>query len=85
MQGTQVVTNIVEILGSGIVGLASKIGQGVSALVNDLWFTTTGTGSDAVTTMSVFAIMVCVFAGIGLAIGLSRLIFNWLGSLGGSR
>lgn len=85
MQGTDVVTDIVEIIGSGIVALAQKIGAGVSALVNNLWFTTTGEGSSATTTMSVFAVMVCVFAGIGLAIGLSRLIFNWLGSLGGSR
>lgn len=81
MAGTAVVTEIVSILVSGITGLASGIGSGVSALVNNLWFTTTGD----TTTMSVFAIMVCVFAGIGLAVGLSRLIFNWLGSLGGSR
>lgn len=85
MTGIAVVEQIVGILVSGITGLASGIGTGVQSLVNALWFTTTGTGSDAVTTMSVFAVMVCVFAAIGLAVGLSRLIFNWLGSLGGSR
>lgn len=85
MTGTAVVEEIVAILVSGIQQLGSGIGAGVANLVNSLWFTTTGTGESAVTTMSVFAIMICVFAAIGLAVGLSRLIFNWLGSLGGSR
>lgn len=85
MTGTDVVGDIITILVSGIQNLATGIGQGVASLVNALWFTTTGTGDNAVTTMSVFAIMVCSFAAIGLAVGLSRLIFGWLSSLGGSR
>lgn len=83
MTGTAIVEQIVSILGAGITGVASFIGSGLNNLVNDLFFTTTGTGSDAVTTMSMFGIMVVVFAGISLAIGLSRLVVQWLGSLGG--
>ena len=83
MTGTAIVEQIVSILGAGITGVASFIGSGLNSLVNDLFFTTTGTGSDAVTTMSMFGIMVVVFAGISLAIGLSRLVVQWLGSLGG--
>lgn len=69
MTGTSIVEQIVSILGAGITGVASFIGSGLNSLVNDLFFTTTGTGSDAVTTMSMFGIMVVVFAGISLAIG----------------
>lgn len=83
MTGAEIVAQIISILGSGITGVAGFIGSGINTLVNDLFFTTTGTGADAVTTMSMFGIMVCVFAGISLAIGLSRLIVQWLGSLGG--
>lgn len=85
MSGSAIVAEIISIIGSGISGVAGFIGSGINTLVNDLFFTTTGTGSDAVTTMSMFGIMVCVFAGIALAIGLSRLVVQWLGSLGGNK
>ena len=55
--------------------------SGLNDLVQNLFFTTTGD----TTSMSMFGIMVVVFAGIGLAIGLSRLVVQWLGSLGGSK
>lgn len=83
MTGSAIVAEIIAILTSGITGIAAAIGTGLNNLVNDLFFVTTGTGSEATTTMSMFGIMVCVFAGISLAIGLSRLVVKWLGSLGG--
>lgn len=85
MEGTAIVTQIIAILTSGIKGIAQGIGEGLSSLVQSIFFVTTGTGDAAVTTMSTFGILVCVFAGISLAIGLSRLVVRWLSSLGGSR
>lgn len=81
MTGTEVVTEIVGILVSGIQALGSGIGAGISNFVTSLWFT--GTGENQ--TMSAFAIIVCVFAAIALAIGLTRLVYNLLVSLGGNK
>lgn len=81
MDGSAIVTEIIEILTSGITGIATGIGSGLKGLVDNIFFTTSG----ETTTMSTFGIMVCVFAGISLAIGLSRLIVRWLSSLGGSK
>ena len=81
MDGTAIVAEIIEILTAGITGIATGIGSGLKALVDNIFFTTAEGGA----TMSTFGIMICVFAGISLAIGLSRLIVRWLSSLGGSR
>lgn len=81
MDGSAIVAEIIEILTSGITGIATGIGSGLKGLVDNIFFTTSG----ETTTMSTFGIMVCVFAGISLAIGLSRLIVRWLSSLGGSK
>ena len=81
MDGSAIVAEIIEILTSGITGIATGIGSGLKGLIDNVFFTTSGD----TTTMSTFGIMVCVFAGISLAIGLSRLIVRWLSSLGGSR
>lgn len=83
MSGTSIVTEIVGILVAGIQQLGAGIGAGISNFVQSLAFTTTGEGSSATTNMSVFLVMVCVFAAIALAVGLTRLIFNWLQNLGG--
>ena len=80
MTGSAIIAEIISILTSGITGIAGAIGGGLNDLVQNLFFTTTGDTS----AMSMFGIMVCVFAGISLAIGLSRLVVQWLGSLGGS-
>ena len=80
MTGSAIIAEIISILTAGITGIASAIGGGLNDLVQNLFFTTTGD----TTSMSMFGIMVCVFAGIGLAIGLSRLVVSWLSSLGGS-
>ena len=79
MTGSAIIAEIISILTAGITGIATAIGGGLNDLVQNLFFTTTGD----TTSMSMFGIMVVVFAGIGLAIGLSRLVVQWLGSLGG--
>lgn len=78
MDGVQIVTQIVNILGAGISGLGAKIGEGVSATAQALFFT--GTGSSQ--TMSVYAILVIALAGVSLAIALTSRIFTWLTTLG---
>lgn len=76
---TSVLTEIISILVAGITDLAGGIGEGLGALVTSI-FLTEGTGGEM--TLSVFGGVVVIFAGISLAIGLSRLIFNWVTSLG---
>lgn len=78
MTGVAMVEQIVGILVAGIKGLATGIGEGVSDLAQNLFLT--GTGETQ--TLSVFGTLICVFAGISLCIGLSRLIFQWVSSLG---
>lgn len=78
MTGVQIVTAIIEILVSGITGVATGIGQGFSQLAEGIFLTANG---DA-TTLSVFGTLIIVFAGISLALGLCRWVVNFLSSLG---
>ena len=78
-----VLTEIIEILTSGITSMATGIGSGLTALVQNI-FLTVGTDG-AVTGLSTFGTVTVIFAGIGLAVGLSRLVVKWVTSLGGSR
>ena len=82
MTGVQIMQSIIEILVGGISGVATGIGQGLSTLAQSVFLQTTGTGSDATTTLSTFGVLVVVFAGISLAIGLSRWVVNFVASLG---
>lgn len=75
----EILTQIIEILVGGITGIATGIGGGLSTLVQSIFLTSGGEGA---TTLSTFGIMVIVFAGISLAIGLSRWVLNFLTSLG---
>lgn len=78
MTGVQIVQAIIEILVSGITGVATGIGQGFSDLAEGIFLTTVG---DA-TQLSVFGTLIIVFAGISLALGLCRWVVNFLSSLG---
>lgn len=78
MEGTAVVSSIIEILVSGITGIATGVGTGLTELVKSIFFTTSGDTQ----TLSMFGIMIVVFAGISLAIGLSRWVLQFLTSLG---
>ncbi len=79
MEGTAVVSSIIEILVSGITGIATGIGGGLSELVKSIFFVTAEGGTQE---LSTFGIMIVVFAGISLAIGLSRWVLQFLTSLG---
>lgn len=82
MTGVQIMQAIIEILVGGISGVATGIGQGLSTLAQSVFLQTTGTGESATTTLSTFGVLVVVFAGISLAIGLSRWVVNFVASLG---
>lgn len=82
MTGVQIMQSIIEILVGGISGVATGIGQGLSTLAQSVFLQTTGSGESAVTSLSTFGVLVVVFAGISLAIGLSRWVVNFVASLG---
>lgn len=75
-------TSIIELMVGGISGVAEGIGRGLSTLAQSIFLVTTGTGAEATTTLSVFGALVIIFAGISLAIGLSRWVVNFVASLG---
>lgn len=77
---TAVLTEIIELLVGGITGIATGIGQGLSNLVTSIFLE----GSGETLALSVFGGVIVVFAGVSLAIGLSRWVTNWVTSLGGS-
>ena len=82
MTGVQIMQAIIEILVGGISGVATGIGQGLSTLAQSVFLQTTGEGASAATSLSTFGVLVVVFAGISLAIGLSRWVVNFIASLG---
>lgn len=82
MTGTQIMQSIIEILFGGITQVAQGIGSGLSTLAQSVFLQTTGQGESATTTLSTFGVLIVVFAGISLAIGLSRWVVNFVASLG---
>ena len=82
MTGTALVTAIIEILVSGISGIATGVGQGLSTLAQNIFFTTTGTGETATTGLSVLGVCIIAFAAISLGLSLCRWVLNFFTSLG---
>ena len=75
---SSVLQEIITLLTSGISQMATGIGGGLKALVEAIFLDTSG----ASPVLSTFGGIVVVFAGIALAIGLSRFVVNWVTSLG---
>lgn len=73
-----IVNEIISILTSGLTAMASGIGNGLKELTTSVFLDTT---TDT-TKLSTFGSVVCIFAGISLAVGLSTLIVKWIMSLG---
>lgn len=73
-----IVNEIITILTSGLTSMASGIGNGLKELTSSVFLDNT---TDT-TKLSTFGSVVCIFAGISLAIGLSTLIVKWVMSLG---
>lgn len=72
---TGVLTSIIQLLVGGLTEMAKGIGGGLTALVESIFVSSAG----ALTT---FGSLVVIFAGISLAIGLSRWVVNFVTSLG---
>lgn len=73
-----VLTEIITLLTSGITEMAKGIGGGLTSLVTSIFLDTASDG----TKLSVFGGVIIIFAGISLAVGLSRWVVNWVTSLG---
>ena len=76
---TALLTEIISILVGGITGVATGIGEGLSTLAKCIFISSTEGGA---MTLSVFGGLIVIFAGISLAIGLSRWVVNFVTSLG---
>lgn len=74
--------DIISILVGGLVDFGQGIGTALSALVKSIFLVTTGEGSGATTTLSIFGIMILIFGSVSLAVGLSRWAVNFVTSLG---
>lgn len=82
MSGVQIMQAVIEILVGGITQVAQGIGSGLSTLAQSIFLQTSGSGESATTSLSTFGVLIVVFAGISLAIGLSRWVVNFVASLG---
>lgn len=78
MDGLAIMQDIIGILVGGITEVANGIGSGLSTLAQSIFLTTSG----ETTTLSAFGVLIVVFAGISLALGLCRLVYQFLTSLG---
>lgn len=72
-------TQIIQILVGGLSEMATGLGKGLNDLVTNLFVKVGTEGSQTLTT---FGTVVIVFAGVGLAIGLSRWVVNFITSFG---
>lgn len=71
-----ILQEIITLLTSGITQMATGIGSGLTNLVQNIFLNDDGTG------LSEFGGILILFAGLSLAIGLSRWVVNWLTSFG---
>lgn len=79
---TAVLSEIIDILVGGLTQMAAGIGSGLTSLARSIFLEEVTTGDTTTTQLSVFGGLVVVFAGISLAIGLSRWVVGWVTSLG---
>lgn len=74
-----ILTSIIELLTGGLTGMATGIGTGLNDAVTKLFIATSEGGAQS---LSTFGAVVAIFAGIGLAVGLTTLVTKWVMSLG---
>lgn len=76
-----ILTEIIENLTGGITSTAQGIGTGINSAIKSIFIDSTGSAS----TLSTAGIIITVFAGIALALGLTYLVVHFLFNLGGGR
>lgn len=82
MNASSIMTEIITLLVGGLKEMATGIGEGLSSLAKAIFLQTTGAEGSQTTSLSVFGILIVIFAGISLAVGLSRWVVNFVTSLG---
>ena len=80
MTATEILSEVISILVGGITEVAEAMGTGISTLVQSIAFTTSADGGQ---TLSALFVLVLVFGGVSLALGLCRLVVNFVMSIGG--
>ena len=78
MEGTALVGEIIEILTSGISGIATGVGGGLSTLASSIFFVS----GESTTGLSVLGVCIITFAAISLGLALCRWVLNFFTSLG---
>lgn len=73
-----IMQEIISILTGGLVEVGQAMGEGISAMATSVFLT--GTGDTQ--TLSVFGTLVVIFAGISLALALTRWVINFVASFG---
>lgn len=74
----QIVTQIIQILVSGLTEMATGIGGGLNNLAQSIFLVQTG----ETWALSQFGELIIAFGAVALAVGLSRFVVNWLTSFG---
>lgn len=74
-----ILQEMITLLTGGITGIAEGVGSGLQALATNMFLDTTQPESP---TLSAFGGLVVIFGGVSLAIGLCRLVFHFITSLG---
>lgn len=75
---TAVLTELIGLIVGGLSAMATGIGSGLNSLVTNIFIEGTGETQS----LSVFGATIGIFAGVSLAIGLSRWVVNFVASLG---
>ena len=74
----EIVTQIIQILVSGLTEMASGIGGGLNNLAQSIFLQQSGEKW----ILSQFGQLIIAFGAVALAVGLSRFVVNWLTSFG---
>lgn len=72
--------SFISLLVGGITEFASGIGSGVNNFVGDLFLAYSEEG--VITGLSTFGGIIALFGGIALAVAITKLIFEWIRSIG---
>ena len=78
---SSVLTEILNLLLSGLSTFAQGIGAGLKAMVEAIFLSGAGTQADPYV-LSTFGGVVIIFAGVAIAVGLSRWVLQFITSLG---
>lgn len=79
MNTSNVISQIFDALLGGLTEVVSAIPTAIKDTFQALFFTTTEVGGVATTNVSSFAIVMLIFGGVALAIGITKLVFHLVG------